>query len=107
MQLPALTGPLSLACTCACVALVLRALACVRSCVRASGACVQDASLEHYSGYTASDLKDTVRALQKVLLAAHDSKEQAVRRKFAASKYWRVSQLQELDRFCEARRSAV
>jgi len=67
----------------------------------------QHASLEHYSGYTGADLKDTVQDLQRVLHAAQDSKEQAVRRKFAASKYWRVSQLPELAAFCAGRQSAV
>lgn len=61
----------------------------------------------HYSGYTSADLQETVFSLQKTLHASQESKEQAVRRKFAASKYWRVSSLPELKEFCTGRKSVV
>lgn len=64
-------------------------------------------TLEYYSGYNWKELSATVEDLESVLARAASSKEQAVRRKFAASKYWRVSKLEEIRDFTPVPRSHV
>eukprot|EP00049_Salpingoeca_infusionum_P010508 m.180920 g.180920 ORF g.180920 m.180920 type:complete len:352 (+) comp14660_c2_seq2:607-1662(+) len=58
-------------------------------------------TIEAYSTYTLDSITPCIEALRAVLKGSIDSRQQAVRSKFAKSKFMRISQLPELNAYIE------
>lgn len=54
------------------------------------------ATLQHFSGHTQDSLTPCVEAMKSILKGSRESKQQAVRSKFAKSKYMKISEDREL-----------
>jgi hypothetical protein len=71
--------------------------------VMAPGSDAWSKNLEHYAGYTYSEVERCIKEMTDVVVKSVTIKQQAVRRKYASSKLHKISELPELEKFIAER----